>query len=339
MSSNGSDGDRARDVERERVRAAVRVALLGEGDLPVEVGRYRIVARIGSGASGIVYTAHDTRLNRCLALKVIAPGTPDDGERRLLCARLQREAQALAKLSHPNVAQVYEVDRLDDGTAFVALELVSGSSLDQWCRAAVRSPAEIVDVMLGVGRGLGAAHEASLVHRDVKPANIVVVDGSAKLIDFGLVRAHEPQAGDAAEPLTETGAVIGTPAYMAPELLRGEPAGALSDQYSYCASFYEALFGWNKTEAMDMGERGIYQMYGKGEKTFGGMMTKPAEMPGPPAWLYYVTVADLDATVDQVKARGGQLLMGPMDVPGGDRIAQCMDPQGAAFALHEGKKE
>lgn len=99
-------------------------------------------------------------------------------------------------------------------------------------------------------------------------------------------------------------------------------------------SFYQALFGWQKTDAMDLSGGGIYQMYGKGGRTFGGMMRKPAEMNGPPAWLYYTVVGDLDATVQQVKARGGRLLNGPMEVPGGDRVAQCMDPQGAAFAIH-----
>ncbi|MBI2566038.1 MAG: VOC family protein [Candidatus Schekmanbacteria bacterium] len=99
-------------------------------------------------------------------------------------------------------------------------------------------------------------------------------------------------------------------------------------------AFYSALFGWNKTEAMDMGEGGMYQMYGVGEKTLGGMYNKPADMPAPPYWLYYVTVADINDAVEAVKRLGGQVLNGPMEVPGGDLVAQCMDPQGAAFALH-----
>lgn len=98
--------------------------------------------------------------------------------------------------------------------------------------------------------------------------------------------------------------------------------------------FYEQLFGWKKTEAMDMGEMGIYQMYGAGDRTLGGMFDKPSEMPGPPAWLYYTLVDDLDGVVEKVREKGGQVLNGPMEVPGGDRIAQCMDPQGAMFAIH-----
>jgi predicted enzyme related to lactoylglutathione lyase len=98
--------------------------------------------------------------------------------------------------------------------------------------------------------------------------------------------------------------------------------------------FYNALYGWNKTEAMDMGDMGSYQMYGIGEVSFGGMMKKPADMPGPPAWLYYVLVDDLGASVEKIKAGGGQIVNGPMPIPGGDRIVQAMDPQGAMFALH-----
>jgi predicted enzyme related to lactoylglutathione lyase len=98
--------------------------------------------------------------------------------------------------------------------------------------------------------------------------------------------------------------------------------------------FYQKLFGWEKTSAMDMWEMGEYQMYGRGEETLGGMWTKPADLPMPPNWLYYIRVANVDDAAERIKTLGGQVLNGPMDVPGGDRIAQCMDPQGAAFAVH-----
>jgi predicted enzyme related to lactoylglutathione lyase len=100
--------------------------------------------------------------------------------------------------------------------------------------------------------------------------------------------------------------------------------------------FYSELFGWSETDRMDMGEMGIYQMFGRGQWPLGGMFNKPAEMPGPPFWLYYIKVDDVDQTVEKVKQLGGQVLNGPMDVPGGDRVVQCLDPQGAAFALHSG---
>ena len=104
--------------------------------------------------------------------------------------------------------------------------------------------------------------------------------------------------------------------------------------------FYEALFGWKKLDAMDMGEMGMYQMFTHegGELPLGGMFNKPKEMPGPPFWLYYCRVDDVHKAVETVKELGGQVLNGPMEVPGGDHVAQCMDPQGAAFALHSTKQ-
>ena len=98
--------------------------------------------------------------------------------------------------------------------------------------------------------------------------------------------------------------------------------------------FYQTLFGWDKTGDFDMGDMGTYQLYGRGDQPLGGMWTKPADMPMPPNWLYYIRVPNVDEAAERVKALGGQVLNGPMDVPGGDRIAQCLDPQGAAFAVH-----
>ncbi len=101
--------------------------------------------------------------------------------------------------------------------------------------------------------------------------------------------------------------------------------------------FYKELFGWEKTDVSDMGEMGTYQMFGVGGVPLGGMFDKPPEMPGQPFWLFYAKVDDVQAAVDQVKQLGGQVLNGPMEVPGGDWVAQCMDPQGAAFAIHSSK--
>jgi hypothetical protein len=108
---------------------------------------------------------------------------------------------------------------------------------------------------------------------------------------------------------------------------------ATSD-YKKAFSFYSDLFGWEPKEAMDMGEAGIYQLYGRGESSFGGMFNKPDEMPGPPMWLYYIKVEDVKASAKKVEELGGQVINGPMEVPGGDLIAQCVDPQGALFAIH-----
>lgn len=113
-----------------------------------------------------------------------------------------------------------------------------------------------------------------------------------------------------------------------------------TSDYENAWGFYETLFGWKKLDAVDMGEAGMYQMFStaKGEMPIGGMFNKPAEVPGPPFWLYYTRVDDCESSVETVKASGGQVLNGPMEVPGGDHIVQCMDPQGAAFALHSVKK-
>jgi len=104
--------------------------------------------------------------------------------------------------------------------------------------------------------------------------------------------------------------------------------------YKGAFAFYSELFGWEPKEAMDMGDAGIYQVYGRGDMPLGGMFNKPDEMAGPPMWLYYIRVEDVDAAVDKVVELGGQVVNGPIEVPGGDRIAQCLDPQGALFALH-----
>ncbi len=113
-----------------------------------------------------------------------------------------------------------------------------------------------------------------------------------------------------------------------------------TSDYENAWGFYETLFGWKKTDTMDMGEMGMYQMFttGGGDIPLGGMFDKPKEMPGPPFWLYYVRVDDVHKSVEKVKELGGQVLNGPMEVPGGDHVAQCMDPQGAAFALHSTKE-
>lgn len=144
-------------------------------------------------------------------------------------------------------------------------------------------------------------------------------------------------------------AVLQDPQGAAIAIIRGEqemplPGEPQPGQFSWhelattdheaALDFYSELFGWNKTEAVDMGEMGTYQIYGQGDVPLGGMFKKPDEMPGPPAWLYYTRVGDIDQTVEKVRAKGGQVLNGPMEVPGGDRIAQCMDPQGAVFAVH-----
>jgi eukaryotic-like serine/threonine-protein kinase len=173
-------------------------------------------------------------------------------------SRMLREAQALARLRHPNVTMIFEVGHGEGGELFIAMELVEGRTLGRWLRARPRGWREIVEVFLQAGRGLAAAHRAGLVHRDFKPDNVLVDhDGSARVVDFGLARSAgmaellptlDPSL-DGAEPgpvslhLTCTGAVLGTPAYMAPEQFHGGLPRAASDQFSFCVALFEALYG------------------------------------------------------------------------------------------------
>lgn len=162
----------------------------------------------------------------------------------------------------------------------------------------------------------------NLIHGPMEIPNVgrfaIVSDPQGAV--FAVYKPADEQPGDSHEPS------VGEFSWH--ELATTDHEGAFD--------FYSKLFGWSKTEAMDMGEAGTYQMYGLGDKTMGGMFNKPAEMPGPPMWLYYTVVSDVNKAAEKVKAKGGQVLSGPMEVPGGsgDMIAQCVDPQGAPFAIH-----
>lgn len=230
-------------------------------DHPTRVGRFSLLHEVGAGGMGRVYTAYDPELQRRVALKLLHDGG-DDGHRQ----RLVREAQALARLDHPNVVTVHDVG-VHQGAVFVAMEFVRGGTLKQWLAANPLGAPHRFDnamrLLLGAGRGLVAAHAADLIHRDVKPSNILVgEDGRARVADFGIARALEWPASrkaaprspdsedalllstdDSGTPLTRTGASVGTPAYMAPEQLAGERVGAAADQFSYCVMAWEVLFG------------------------------------------------------------------------------------------------
>ncbi|MBL4684466.1 MAG: serine/threonine protein kinase, partial [Nannocystaceae bacterium] len=231
------------------MRAAIATQLFGDAAEPLRIGRYEVNQALGEGGMGVVYSAWDPSLGRHVALKLLSQGASGNDRRR---RRMVREAQALAKLSHPNVVQVYEVGQHDDDV-FVAMELVEGPSLCEWLQHAERSVREIEAVFVQAGRGLSAAHRADLVHRDFKPANVIVgTDGRVRVVDFGLAygvgltteSADPVSSSAAADRLTRTGAVMGTPAYMAPEQFRGGPADARADQFSFCVALFEALSGF-----------------------------------------------------------------------------------------------
>jgi WD40 repeat protein len=300
----------------QRVRANVKAQLFGGGeqdgdaephpptpatapvpepelrdDEPARIGRFVVIKRIGEGGMGMVYAAYDDALDRKVAVKLLHPrggGAGSDAR-----ARLVREAQALARLSHPSVIHVYEVDTWED-QVYVAMEFVDGGTLAQWQRQEGRGWREVLEAYVAAGRGLAAAHAAGIVHRDFKAANVLVRrDGAVRVVDFGLARQElevgaatsggRPQELETSTPgmalvmgegaisgrsgrttgseavsggspsvpevvsgalLTRTGVIMGTPAYMAPEQHLGQRADARSDQFSYCVSLYEALYGF-----------------------------------------------------------------------------------------------
>lgn len=204
------------------------------------LGRYVVEKRLGEGAMGVVWQARDPKLGRQVALKLL---------KRRDAARTKQlmfEAQAMARLSHPNVVSVYDVG-VADGTTYIAMELVGGSNLRDWRAAADRSVAQIVATFIAAGRGLSAAHAAGIVHRDFKPDNVLIgSDGRICVSDFGLA-AWPSDSGLPWQPGADTavpaGAILGTPAYMAPEQFSGGNVDPRTDQFSFCASLYEALYG------------------------------------------------------------------------------------------------
>lgn len=221
------------------------------------IGRYVIRSKLGRGGMGVVYGAYDPLLGRRVAIKLVRHRDTPDLVEVHVDERLRREAQALARLSHPNVVSLYDVGTCDHGD-YLALELVPGISLDRWLRKQLRSWAEILEVFLLAGQGLAAAHTASLIHRDFKPNNVIVgPSGHVTVVDFGLARNAEldttvsdPGTGGLGQRpellstrLTGTNVIVGTHGYMAPEQVLGLSVGPRADQFAFCVALFEALYG------------------------------------------------------------------------------------------------
>jgi serine/threonine protein kinase len=237
-------------------------ALEGVDHTASRAGRYEIRERIGAGAMGVVYEAFDPQLHRKLAVKFVVSQRDTPRARD----RLLREAQALARVKHPNVVSVFDAGE-SGGQVFVAMDYVAGVTLAQWL-AGAHTWREVVQMFVQAGRGLAAAHAAGLVHRDFKPENVLVDEhGVARVVDFGLVRpldeSTQGEDADVTSPtststesnsatgngtlvddsLTQAGAIVGTPAYMAPEQASGRAADPRSDQFSFCVALFEGLHG------------------------------------------------------------------------------------------------
>jgi serine/threonine-protein kinase len=220
--------------------------------ISARVGRFYVLHKLGEGGMGVVYVGYDEALDRRVALKLLHRGAATS-------EWLKREGQALGRLAHPHVVGVHEIGE-HEGRVFLAMELVEGPTLRAWLAETPRPFLEIASLFVQAGRGLAAAHAAGLVHRDFKPENVLVAkDGRARVVDFGIAALAVAEArteptlapssapGESpsllASPLTQAGSLVGTPAFMAPEQLRGERATPASDQWAFAVALYRAAYG------------------------------------------------------------------------------------------------
>jgi tetratricopeptide (TPR) repeat protein len=282
------DGD---DAEGVRVEAGQRL------------GRYVTIECVGKGGMGVVWSAYDPDLDRRVALKVVRPRGRSPEREAAARTRLLREAQAMARLSHPNVVGIHDVGTVED-QVFLAMEYVPGGTLREWTKADERPAwSAIVTKFAGAAAGLQAAHDAGLVHRDFKPENVLLrADGRPQVVDFGLVRAagtteelgaeaFEPEGrgpgdtGPMATPVTRVGAVMGTPLYMSPEQHAGRPADERSDQFGFAVALYEALYGSHPFAGKTM--------VALVQRTLDGAVAEPPAESDVPAWLRRVVLRGL----------------------------------------------
>lgn len=316
---DGVDVDRLRDAVHLRVFGQAPASptatprstgSLRRGDA---VGRYVVLEWIGQGGMGVVYAAYDPELDRKVALKLVSPGTRASGRDAEARARMVREAQALAKLNHPNVVTVFDAGSHDDAV-FLAMEFVDGETLRRWMEQGQRRWQDVLAVMLHAGHGLAAAHAAGLLHRDFKPEN-VMLGGHAdaalptvvRVMDFGLARhAEAPRGADANAPehgvepsarhvglrdeMTRTGQLLGTPGYMAAELFAGEAVDPRTDQFAFCVATWEAIYGRRPFRGDTVFELAA--------EVYRGVPEPPPGGSGVPTWLERILVRGLARNPD-----------------------------------------
>jgi serine/threonine protein kinase len=212
------------------------------------IAHYEVLDELGAGGMGVVYRALDTRLDREVAVKALPEGLAAHPER---LARFDREAKTLASLNHPNVGAIYGLEKAED-RQFLILELVEGDTLEAELRRGPIPIERALSIALQIAEALEAAHEAGIIHRDVKPANVKITDsGRVKVLDFGLAKALAPespsldltQAPTLTQQVTGAGAILGTAAYMSPEQARGQPLDRRTDIWSFGCVLYECLAG------------------------------------------------------------------------------------------------
>ena len=239
-------------IDRPAVEADPGLLLTGDDDPLIgrRLGPYEVTGLLGRGGMGVVYLGKDTRLQRPVAIKALPPALTRNDQLR---ARLRREAMAAGALSHPGIATVFALEEFD-GQLYVVQEYVPGRTLraTMKIREGRLAVAEIVSIALGIARALAAAHAQGVLHRDLKPENVLhTPDGGIKVVDFGLARFEPGAAIGDAETLTRPGALPGTPGYMAPEVLRGDPVDARADQFSFGVLLHELVAGEHPFEGTD----------------------------------------------------------------------------------------
>src|SRR5580765_6579343 len=213
-----------------------------------QLGPYEVLALIGAGGMGEVYRAHDPRLDREVAIKVLPHDRIADVHRR---QRFVQEAKAASALNHPHIVTIHEIESAD-GIDFLVMEYVRGKSLDMLIPRQGMRLGEALRIAIAIADAIASAHKSNIVHRDLKPANVMVgTDGAVKVLDFGIAKLltddgdSDPQAATrtADDAITKRGAVLGTLAYMSPEQATGEPVDARSDVFSFGAMLYEMVTG------------------------------------------------------------------------------------------------